>query len=65
MPTIDCRWVLKEKTDETLRARIVVRGFLEQITQFCTYAPTAAASTLRLALAIAAKKKMKVYQADF
>lgn len=64
-PVIDCRWVLKEKSDGTLRARIVVRGFLEQLTQSSTYAPTAAASTLRLALAVAAKKNFNIYQADF
>lgn len=64
-PSIDCRWVLKEKENGSLRARIVVRGFLEQIIQDNTYAPTAFTATLRLALSIAAKLKLHIGQADF
>lgn len=65
-PSIECKWILRKKDNGKFKARIVVRGFQEKHeANEKNYAPTAQILTLRLLLALAARKKMILKQIDF
>ena len=50
---ISCRWVYKIKPDK-LKARLVIRGFLQDVSGEETFSPTMKMVTVRLLLALAA-----------
>ena len=50
---ISCRWVFKVKP-EKLKSRLVIRGFLQDISGIETFSPTLKMVTLRLMMALAA-----------
>ena len=64
--TISTRWVITKKEicdQETIKARIVVRGFEEE-GKIQADSPTASKSTLRMVMAIAASKNWKIETID-
>lgn len=63
---LTCRWVLKEKADGRLKARLVVRGFeqKEGIDYSETFSPVAKHPSIRLLLSHAASEKLNVITFD-
>ena len=64
--TISTRWVITEKTidrNKVVKARLVVRGFEEE-DKVQSDSPTAAKSTLRLVMALAANEQWKLETID-
>src|SRR5699024_3226382 len=69
--TIDTRFVFKLKRNTLgaiakFKARLVAKGYVQRhnVDYWETYAPTAAAATLRTFLTVCAKRRMKVNQID-
>lgn len=58
---LTCKWVLREKVDGRLRARIVARGFdqTRSIDYTETFAPVARHASIRILLCHAASKELK------
>lgn len=66
MKPLTCKWVLREKADGRLKARLVARG-LEQregLDYAETFSPVARHASIRLILSHAASKKMKIVTFD-
>ncbi|KAG8178564.1 hypothetical protein JTE90_004494, partial [Oedothorax gibbosus] len=63
---LSCRWVLRIKRDNIYKARLVVRGYEQKfgVDYFETFAPVVGTSSLRLVLAIALQKEMKIFALD-
>lgn len=63
---MSCRWVLREKQDGRLKARLVVRGFeqIEGVDYDTTFSPVARHASIRLLLSLAASKGMKMKTFD-
>lgn len=63
---LTCRWVLREKTNGKLKARLVARGFEQEagIDYTETFSPVARHTSIRLLLSHAATEKMKVVTFD-
>lgn len=63
---ITCRWVLREKADGRLKARLVARGFeqKEGVDYAETFSPVARHASIRLLLSHAASEKMKLVSFD-
>ncbi|BES91255.1 Hypothetical protein2 [Nesidiocoris tenuis] len=60
---IQTRWVFREKSDGTKRARLVVKGFQEN-TDLESYSPVARMSTVRMLLAKAANENLPMTHLD-
>lgn len=63
---LTCRWVLREKQDGRLKARLVVRGFEQEkgIDYSETFSPVARHVSIRLILSLAASNRMKLITFD-
>lgn len=63
---LTCRWVLREKQDGRLKARLVVRGFEQEegIDYSETFSPVARHVSIRLILSFAASNRMKLITFD-
>ncbi|CAK1584992.1 unnamed protein product [Parnassius mnemosyne] len=63
---ITCRWVLREKADGRLKARLVARGFEQKggVDYAETFSPVARHASIRLLLSHAASEKMKLVSFD-
>lgn len=63
---LSCRWVLREKANGKLKARLVARGFeqKEGIDYAETFSPVARHASIRLILSHAATEKMKLVAFD-
>lgn len=60
---IDTQWIFRVKNAEEAKARLVAKGF--QSTNYSkTYAPVANITSIRVFLAIAVQRRMKILQAD-
>lgn len=59
---LTCKWVLREKVDGRLKARIVARGFdqIRGIDYSETFAPVARHASIRILLCYAASKRLKI-----
>lgn len=60
---IDTRWIFTVKADGTKRARLVAKGFQEQV-ESNLYAPVAQMPTIRLLLSVAVQRQWEVRQLD-
>lgn len=63
---LTCRWILREKQDGRLKARLVARGFEQKagIDYTETFSPVARHVSIRLILSLAATNKMKLITFD-
>lgn len=63
---LTCKWVLKQKEDGRLKARLVIRGFeqTEGIDYFDTFSPVAQYTSIRLILSHAASSDMDIITFD-
>ena len=63
---LTCKWVLRVKRDNVYKARLVARGYEQKlgVNYFETFAPVVGLSSLRLVLAIALQKEMKIFALD-
>lgn len=64
--SLTCRWVLRQKQNGQLKARLVVRGFEQEkgIDYSETFSPVARYVSIRLILSLAASNKMKMMAFD-
>lgn len=60
---IDTRWIFRSKIDGTKKARLVARGFQENVTSEI-YAPVARLSTIRMLISLALQKNWSIRQLD-
>ena len=66
-PTISVRWVITEKMKEgspVIKARLVARGFEEDLSGSPTDSPTCSRDALRISLAFIASKRWKCFTVD-
>lgn len=63
---LSCRWILREKQDGRLKARLVARGYQQTkgIDYTEIFSPVARHASIRLVLSIVASKKMKLKTFD-
>lgn len=66
MQPLTCRWILRQKQDGRLKARLVARGFVQKegIDYSETFNPVAHYVSIRLILSLAASNKMKLMTFD-
>lgn len=71
MKVIGCRWVYKlkwshDRSEVKFKSRLVAQGFAQEygVNYFSTYAPVVKSSAVRVLMAIAVKKGMRVEQID-
>lgn len=69
--TIGCKWVLRKKikpdgTIDKYKARLVAKGFKQQvdIDFFDTFSPVTRVTSIRLLIAVAAIRDLKIHQMD-
>lgn len=69
--TIGCKWVLRKKfkldgTIDKYKARLVTKGFKQQvdIDFFDTFSPVTRVTSIRLLIAVAAIRDLKIHQMD-
>ena len=65
--TVSTRWVITEKSDKdtnTVKARLVARGFEEITTEIRTDSPTICKENLRLVSTIAVSNSWKIHSMD-
>ena len=66
-PTISVRWIITEKMKDgspVIKARLVARGFEENLSGSSTDSPTCSRDALRVSLAFIAAKRRKCFTVD-
>ena len=61
---IDVKWVYKRKSDDSLRARLVVRGFQQREYQENVYSPVGKMETLKILLSYSCVNNLFIEQMD-